>query len=72
MGLPIQCLDSWRPEQGERVYIAHAITKHKFKSYYFLRYWGGCLIVLHNDKPYRLHARHSAMKSILRIDNAIQ
>lgn len=65
--LPIECTDKWRPEQGERVYISHAITKHKFKSYYFIRYWAGCLIVLHENEPYRLHTRHSAMKPILRL-----
>ena len=66
--LPIQCTDKWYPERGERVYIAHAITKHKFKSYYFIRYWGGCLIVLHENKPYRLHARHTGMKPILNLN----
>jgi hypothetical protein len=65
--LPTQCTSKWYPKQGERVYLSHAITGHKFKSYYFIRFWAGCLIVLHNNELYRIHTRHSAMKPILNI-----
>ena len=69
--LPIECTNKWRPNNGDSVYIAHAITGGTFKKADFIRYWGGCLIVLYNNKLHRLHVRHSGMKPILRVNNEI-
>lgn len=60
-------MNEWHPEQGERVYFAHAITKNKFVSCFFIRWWGGCLIVFFNGKLHRCHVRHSGMKQVIKI-----
>ena len=66
--LPIECTNKWHPKQGERVYISHAITKHKFKEAFFIGWWGGCLIIYYESELHRLHVRHSAMKPILNLN----
>ncbi len=66
--LPVECTNLWRPKEGDRVYIAHAITKGAFKEAFFIRYWQGCLIIYYNNELHRLHVRHSGMKPVLRIN----
>ena len=65
--IPIKCTKYWNPKPGERVYISHAITKHKFKDANFISWWDGCLIVMYNKELYRLHLRHSGMKPVLNL-----
>lgn len=65
--IPIKCTDQWHPKQGERVYISHAITKHKFKDANFISWWDGCLIVMYKRSLHRLHVRHSSMKPVLKL-----